>query len=67
MSKLVPPDRRARRVEGGTAVIHEAAPGGARKLRCPTSHQLATPTRTRDGKTALRTPNGQTYVSKPLK
>ena len=69
MSKLVHTDRRGRQVSGGngSAVVYEGAPGGARKLRCPGSHQLAVPARTRDGSSVMRAPNGTTYVSKPLK
>lgn len=66
MSKLVPEGRHARKGEGGVAVIHEATPGGMRKMRCPGTHQLAVPMRTRDGQSVLRTPNGTTYVTKKL-
>lgn len=68
MSKMVHTDRRGRQVSGGgPAVVYEGAPGGPRKIRCPGSHQLAVPARARDGSSVLRSPNGTTYVSKPLK
>jgi hypothetical protein len=38
-----------------------------RKIRCPGSHQLAVPTRNREGQEVLRAPNGQTYVTKRMK
>jgi len=68
MSKLVPDTRRVRRVEGtGVDVLHEAAPGGMRKMRCPGTHQLAVPTRAADGSSVMKTPNGTTYVTKKLR
>ena len=67
MSKLVPENRQARRVEGtSVTVVHESAPGGMRKIRCPGSHQLAVPMRATDGSTVLRTQNGRSYVTKKL-
>jgi hypothetical protein len=66
MAKLVPEGRRVRVAEGGTSVIHEAAPGGMKKLRCPGTHQLAVPQHLSDGRSVLRTPNGTTYVTKRL-
>ena len=66
MAKLVPDSRQARQVEGGKMVLHESAPGGMRKVRTP-DHQLAVPTRMRDGSTVLKAPNGKTYRSKPMK
>lgn len=64
MAKLVAEGRRARRVDGGPVVIHEASTGGMRKLRCPGTHQLAVPTRTREGQEVFRTANGSTYRAK---
>jgi hypothetical protein len=66
MSRLVPDKRQARLVEGGKVVLHESAPGGMRKLRGP-NHQLAVPTRQRDGSTVLKSQDGTTYRSKPMK
>jgi hypothetical protein len=59
--------RRVRVGANGVAVVHESAPGGLRKLRCPETHQLAVPVATRDGSKVVRTPSGVTYVSKPLR
>lgn len=68
MSKLVPETRQARRVEGTkVSVLHEAAPGGMRKIRCPGTHQLAVPTRAADGSSVLKTPNGTSYVTKRMR
>jgi len=64
--KLVATDRRARKVTDGVAVVHESAPGGMRKIRCPATHQLAVTSRSTDGSTVLRTPGGVTYVTKRL-
>lgn len=66
MSRLVPDKKQARQVEGGKVVLHESAPGGMRKLRTP-GHQLAVPTRLRDGSTAFKSPDGTVYKSKPMK
>lgn len=66
MARIVPDSRQARRVEGGKVVLHESAPGGMRKLRGP-NHQLAVPTRARDGSTVLKSADGTTYKSKPMK
>lgn len=68
MSKLVPETRRVRRVEGTPiSVLHESAQGGMRKMRCPATHQLAVPSRSSDGSSVLKTPNGTTYVTKKLR
>lgn len=67
MSKMVPPKKLGRRVEGGNTVLHESAPGGMRKIRCPNTHQLATPSRERDGSTVLQGPGGVKYVSRRLR
>lgn len=66
MAKLVPDGRRTRVAEGGTKVLHEAAPGGMKKMRCPGTHQLAVPQHTQNGTSVLRTPNGTTYVTRKL-
>lgn len=49
---------------GGVSVIKESAKGGMRKIRCPKSQQLATPTRRADGTVVYRTPNGVEYTTK---
>lgn len=65
--KMVSADKRARKVTAGVAVIHESAPGGMKKMRCPATHQLAVPERDRTGASVLRTPGGTTYVTRPMK
>jgi hypothetical protein len=68
MSRLVPDTRNARRVSGTKkVVVHERVAGGMKKIRCPTSHQIAVPSRAGDGSTVLKTQNGTTYVTRPLK
>jgi hypothetical protein len=67
MSRLVPDQRQGRKVDGtNVRVVHESAPGGMRKLRGP-NHQLAVPTRQRDGSSVLQSPDGTVYRSKPMK
>lgn len=66
MARQVPDSRIGRRVEGGKVILHESAPGGMRKIRTP-NHQLAVETRARDGSTVLKSPDGRTYKSKPMK
>ena len=66
MARQVPDSRIGRRVEGGKVIIHESAPGGMRKIRTP-NHQLAVETRDRNGATILKSPDGRTYKSKPMK
>ena len=67
MSKLVPAERRSRLVEGTPVqVIHESAPGGMRKMRCPGTHQIAVPDRAPDGSQILKTPGGTRYRIKKL-
>ncbi len=59
--------RLGRQLEGTSkVVVHEATPGGLRKLRTP-DHQLAVPTKQRDGSTVYRAPNGRSYRSTPMK
>lgn len=67
MSRLVPDGRRTRVTADGTTVLHESAPGGMRKMRCPNSHQLATPAQQKDGSSILRTPGGSAYRTVRLK
>lgn len=53
---------------GDKVIVHEGAPGGMRKIRCPTSHTIATPIRReKDGTEVVRTPNGVQYKVRPLK
>lgn len=67
MSRLVPDQRRGRKVDGtNVRVVHESAPGGMRKLRGP-NHQLAVPTRQRNGEQVLQSSDGTTYRSRPMK
>lgn len=59
------PSQRSRRVAGtDVLVVKEGAPGGMRKLRCPTTHAYAVPAVRKDGQQILRTPGGVEYVFK---
>ncbi len=66
MAKLVPNTRRGRQVEGGKSVIHESVPGGMRKIRGP-NHQIAVPSHSKNGETVLKSSDGTTYRSRPMK
>ena len=67
MSRIAAENRRVRRIEGTkVSVLHESGPGGMRKMRCPTTHQLATQVLQGDGSTVMKTAQGVTYVSKKL-
>lgn len=55
-----------RQVDGGKVVVHESGQGGMRKIRTP-DHQLAVPTRARDGSTVYTAPNGKSYRVRPMK
>ncbi len=66
MSRIAHENRQARRVEGGKVILKESAPGGLRKVRTA-NHQLAVETRLADGSKVLRSPDGRTYRSVPMK
>lgn len=56
----------AKRLAGGQTVLREAE-GGMRRIRCPATHQVATPTTDESGNTVLRAPDGTTYKTTRLK
>lgn len=64
MAKIVPDTRRVRKGAGGE--VYSGAPGGMRKVRDPITHQLAVPTRARDGSQVLQSRGGTTLVTRPL-
>lgn len=61
------PNSLARKTEGPVTVVKESGAGGMRKMRCPTTHQLAVPARASDGSSVFQAPGGTRYVSRPMR